>query len=42
MKAIEGGDAQTIIDHLILEAKKDSQFSFRVRLNEQSHISVLF
>ena len=42
MKAIEGGDTQTIIDQLIYKAEKDTQFFYRVKLNEQDNIKPYF
>ena len=42
MKEIEEGDAQTIIDKLIEESKKDPDFYYRVRLNDQGQLIALF
>ncbi|XP_057547361.1 protein FAR1-RELATED SEQUENCE 5-like [Amaranthus tricolor] len=42
MKAIECGDAQSVIDQLICDGEKDPQFFYRVRLNEQGQLSALF
>ena len=41
MKAIEWGDAQTVIDKLIEESKKDPDFYYRVRLNGQGQLIAL-
>ena len=42
MKAIEGRDAQNVIDQLIFEGEKDPHFIYRVRLNEKGQLSALF
>ena len=42
MKAIEGGNAQTIIYKLIVESEKNSEFYYRIKLNEQGQLIALF
>ena len=42
MKAIEGGDAQTVIDKLIEESEKDPDLYYHVILNEQGQLIALF
>ena len=42
IKAIEGGDAQTVIDKLMEESEKDPDFYYRVKLNEQGQLIALF
>ena len=42
MKAIERGDAHMVIDKLIEESEKDSEFYYRVRLNDQGQLIALF
>ena len=41
IKAIEGGDAQTVIDKLIEESEKDPNFYYCVRLNDQGQLIAL-
>ena len=42
MKAIEGGDAQVVIDKFIEESEKDPDFYYRVRLNDQGQLIAFF
>ena len=42
MKAIEGGNAQTVIYKLIEESENNSDFYYRIKLNEQRQLIALF
>ncbi|XP_057806214.1 protein FAR1-RELATED SEQUENCE 5-like [Salvia miltiorrhiza] len=42
MKAIEGGDAQTLIDSLNQHGVEDEEFFFRVKLDEEERLSNIF
>ena len=42
MKPIEGGGTQTVMYKLIEKSKKDPDFYYRIKLNEQGQLIALF